>query len=134
MIFVDTSAFLAILSIDDQHHSHAELCLRGLREENQTLSANNYVIIESIALIQKRLGLDKVRDFQNMILPLIQIEWVDEEQHKIAIERVLSANRRHLSLVDCSAFETMRRQGIETVFTFDSHFREEGFTVIPKLS
>ncbi|MBN1453674.1 MAG: type II toxin-antitoxin system VapC family toxin [Anaerolineales bacterium] len=134
MTFVDTSAFLAILSIDDHHHSHAELCLRGLREENQTLSANNYVIIESIALIQKRLGIDKVRDFQNKILPLIQIEWVDEEQHKIAIDRVLSANRRKLSLVDCSAFETMRRLGIDTAFTFDSHFREEGFAVIPKVS
>ena len=132
MTFVDTSAFLAILSVDDQHHSRAELCLRSLREENQMLSTNNYVIIESIALIQKRFGLDKVRDLQNKILPLIQIEWVDEEQHKIAIDRVLSTNRRKLSLVDCSAFETMRRLGIGTVFTFESHFQEEGFNIIPK--
>jgi predicted nucleic acid-binding protein len=131
MTFVDTSAFLSILSVDDQHHSRAEICLRSLREENQILFTTNYVIVESIALIQKRFGLDKVRDFQNKILPLIQIEWVDEELHKAAIKRVLSTNLRHLSLVDCSAFETMRRLGIETVFTFDSHFREEGFKVIP---
>ncbi len=131
MIFVDTSAFLSILSVDDKHHSRAELCLRSLREANQMLSTNNYVIVESIALIQNRFGLDTVRDFQNKILPLIQIEWVDEELHTASIKRILSANRRHLSLVDCSAFETMRRLGIETVFTFDDHFREEGFNVIP---
>jgi len=131
MIFVDTSALLAIISVGDQHHLRAEQCLRSLREEGRILFTNNYVIVESIALMQKRFGLDEVRDFQDKILPLIQIEWVDEDQHEIVINRVLSANRRRLSLVDCSAFETMRRLGIETVFTFDDHFREEGFRVIP---
>lgn len=47
------------------------------------------------------------------------------------MQNVLTANRRQLSLVDCSAFETMRRLDIETVFTFDEHFREQGFNVIP---
>ncbi|MFZ5818472.1 MAG: type II toxin-antitoxin system VapC family toxin [Chloroflexota bacterium] len=131
MIFVDTSALLAIISVGDQHHLRAEQCLRNLREEGQTLFTNNYVIVESIALMQNRFGLGEVRDFRDKILPLIQIEWVGEDQHQIAINRVLSANRRRLSLVDCSAFETMRRLGIEAVFTFDDHFREEGFRLIP---
>ena len=134
MIFVDSSAFLAILSVDDQHHPRAELCLRGLREENQMLYTNNYVIVESMALVQKRFSLDRVRHFQNKILPLVQIEWVDEEGHKVAIDHLLSTNRRQLSLADCSAFGTMRRLGIETVFTFDTHFHEEGFDVIPGTS
>lgn len=131
MIFVDTSALLALISVGDQHHLHAEQCLRSLREEGKTLFTNNYVIVESISLMQKRFGLGEVRDFQGKILPLIQIEWVDEERHELAVQRVLSANRRRLSLVDCSAFETMRRLGVETAFTFDTHFRDEGFRVIP---
>ena len=40
-------------------------------------------------------------------------------------------NRRHLSLVDVSAFATMRRMGANQVFTFDQHFAEEGFEVFP---
>jgi predicted nucleic acid-binding protein len=48
-----------------------------------------------------------------------------------ALENLLSINRRQLSFVDCTAFQTMRRLGIETAFTFDSHFREEGFNTIP---
>ena len=131
MIFIDTSALLATVFVSDQHHQRADLCLRNLREENQILLTNNYVIVESIALMQRRFGLDLVRDFNNRILPLIQIEWVDEEQHNATIQTLLQANRRNLSLVDCSVFETMRRLGTETVFTFDSHFREEGFNVIP---
>jgi uncharacterized protein len=131
MIFVDTSAFLAIFSVSDQNHLRAELCLREMREERQTLVTNNYVILESIALLQKRFGLDKVRGFQGKLLPLIQIEWIDKNQHEAAIQAVFQENRSGLSLVDCTAFQTMRRLGIETAFTFDGHFREEGFKVIP---
>jgi predicted nucleic acid-binding protein len=131
MIFVDTSAFLAIFSVSDQNHLRAELCLRNMREKRQMLVTNNYVILESIALLQKRFGLDKVRDFQNKLLPLIQIDWIDKEQHSQAIKVVFERNLRKLSLVDSTAFQTMRRLGIETAFTFDSHFRAEGFNTIP---
>ncbi len=131
MIFVDSSALLALISAGDQHHLRAKQCFKSLREERKILITNNYVIVESISLMQKRFDLDEVRDFQEKILPLIQIEWIDEERHNNSIQRVLSAHRRRLSLVDCSAFETMRRRGIETAFTFDPHFREEGFRVIP---
>jgi predicted nucleic acid-binding protein len=44
---------------------------------------------------------------------------------------LLAANRRSLSLVDCTSFEVMRQAGLDTVFTFDLHFREMGFKVIP---
>ena len=131
MIFVDTSAFLAILQGDDRHHQRADSCLRNLREEGQTLRTNNYVIVESMALIQKRLGLEKARDFQEKVVPLLEIEWIDEDQHNSATEMVFRSNQRRLSLVDCSSFQTMKRLGIDIVFTFDKHFREQGFTVIP---
>jgi uncharacterized protein len=45
---------------------------------------------------------------------------------------LLAANRRTLSLVDCSSFDIMRKFGIDTVFTFDPHFREQGFSVVPE--
>ena len=131
MIFVDSSAFLAILSIGDLYHQRARICWTNLLEEDRTMLTNNYVIVESMAIAQKRFGIEKVRDFQKNLLPFLEIEWVDEEGHKFAVDHVLSANRRQLSLVDCSSFETMRRLGIETVFTFDTHFREEGFDIIP---
>ena len=62
---------------------------------------------------------------------LVSIDWVDSGQHSKALETVFELNQCKLSLVDCTAFQTMRRLGIETAFTFDSHFREEGFNTIP---
>jgi predicted nucleic acid-binding protein len=131
MIFVDTSAFLAILLTSDINHQRAMTCWRALLEEGQALLTNNYVLVESIAIIQKRLGLSIVRDFYERLIPFVNVQWIDEEQHEASIRFVFAASRRQLSLVDCSSFETMRRLRIEKVFTFDEHFREQGFQVIP---
>jgi len=106
-------------------------CWRNLLEGDQNILTNNYVLVESIVIIQKRLGLSKVRDFQEKLLPFLTIGWVDENQHQDAVRHILAANRRQLSLVDCSGFETMQRLKIEKVFTFDDHFGEQGFEVIP---
>jgi predicted nucleic acid-binding protein len=105
--------------------------MKTFAERNYRLAANNYVVVETFALIQSRLGIEIARQFNTNVMPNLQIAWIDEEQHRAIVERLFSANRRQLSLVDCSSFETMRQLGIEQVFTFDEHFREQGFTVIP---
>jgi len=131
VIFVDTSALYALSCAEDRNYSQAIKVWEGLVKEEKDLVTNNYVIVESISLFQNRFGIDKVRTFQTELVPILSVDWVDEEQHGAAIDRVLSANRRNLSLVDCSAFESMRRLGVSTAFAFDKHFREQGFTVIP---
>ena len=34
------------------------------------------------------------------------------------------------SAVDCVSIEVMRRNGIQTVFAYDEHFRESGFQIL----
>jgi predicted nucleic acid-binding protein len=131
MIFVDTSAFLAIVKIDDVNYQPAKQQWITLLDTNEMLYTNNYIVLESISIIQKRSGLKVVRKLQNNILDLLHIDWVNESQHSDALEAVFETNRRKLSLVDCAAFQTMHHLGIETVFTFDKHFIEEGFKVVP---
>lgn len=130
-VFIDTSALYALVSTKDVDNPRAVAIWDSLTRSDNTLITSNYVLVECFALVQNRLGLEFVGHLQYEVVPSIEIVWADEEQHKIAIQSVLSTNRRNLSLVDCVSFETMRRSGIETVFTFDSHFRAQGFTVIP---
>ena len=54
----------------------------------------------------------------------------NEGLHRSGVGALLSASRRDLSLVDCVSFEVMRTSGINTVFAFDKHFNEQGFTLI----
>jgi predicted nucleic acid-binding protein len=129
MIYVDTSAFYAIFDQDDGNHSRAQKIWKMMIEGQEALVCNNYVLVETYTLLQNRLGLRAVSDLQK-IIPLIEIDWVTEEQHRLAITALLSANLRSLSLVDCSSFSSMRRLGIEKAFAFDNHFRQQGFDLV----
>lgn len=131
VIFVDTSALFALINSNDEFHQQANDQWKLLLKKKDSLFSNNYVILESISLIQRRYGMEWIHALQTEVLSLIEIAWVDEIQHQAAVNTFLKSNRRQLSLVDCSSFETMRRLGIETVFTFDEHFHEQGFNVIP---
>ena len=130
MIYVDTSALLSIIDTRDINH---ETAVKYWKEQVESASfiINSYSMLETIALVQNRLGLNAVRTLVKEILPVIEVDWLGPDEHETAINNVLTANRRNLSLVDCASFETMRRLRIEPIFTFDDHFKEQGFTVIP---
>lgn len=131
IMFVDTSVFLAVLNQDDPNNQAASERLADLVESGEELFCTNYILVEAYALLQSRLGMDAIRDFQRTILPSIKIIWLGEEEHMRIVEKFISNNRRSVSFVDHSSFDAMRHKGIDTVFTFDKHFREQGFTVIP---
>ncbi|MDQ3007682.1 MAG: PIN domain-containing protein [Chloroflexota bacterium] len=130
-IFVDTSALYALISIEDHGYEKALLIWEDMIQRGNMLTTNNYILVECFSLLQHRLGIEAVRQLELKIVPLLQIDWISEKQHAHSVNLVFSANRRQLSLVDCSSFETMRSLKIEKVFTFDDHFREQGFDVIP---
>jgi uncharacterized protein len=128
-IFIDTSAFLAILNKDDQFHELAAKKWLDIVNSNNMLFCSNYILVETIALLQKRFGTEAVRLFTGSIQPLVNIIWVEEQIHNLGLSILKSVNKHDLSLVDCVSFEIMRQMNIEEVFTFDNHFSEQGFKV-----
>jgi predicted nucleic acid-binding protein len=130
MIFVDSSAFFAQLSPGDKDHDLAvEAFARVVRADR--LVTHSYVVVETTALTQTRLGLGAVRTLNDDILPLIEVRWVDAEMHRAAMSALFAAGRRTTSLVDWTSFEVMRREGIAAALTFDRDFRQQGFETIP---
>ena len=131
MILIDTSAIFAVLDKNDGNHLRAAKFWTALVESETEILTNSNVLLEAFALIQRRHGLGILHKFQQGMVPMLKIEWIDAEKHFQAVKLLFSYNHRHLSLVDVSAFATMRRMGINQVFTFDQHFAEEGFEVLP---
>jgi predicted nucleic acid-binding protein len=129
-VFIDTSAILAVLDADDLHHSEADVIWQRLLGSDEQLLTTSYVLVETFALVQRRLGMVAVRAVEREIGPLLKVQWLDAEIHQAAMARLLSASRRSLSLVDCSSFETMGRHGIHRAFAFDGHFSEQGFELL----
>ncbi len=130
-IFVDTSAFYALLDEDDQNHLRAKTAWTDILSNENTLITSNYILVETIALLQNRLGMEAVRGFEEDLLPLTNIEFVGPELHRSGMSAHLAAARRSLSFVDCVSFEVMRHLGLRIAFAFDPHFQRQGFSLAP---
>jgi len=128
-VFVDTSAWIALADKADPQHSVAHNLWSHLMEASAELVTTNYVMVETIAVLQRRLGMEAVRAFLTSVAHL-DIGWVDDLLHQAGIQQFVAANRRSLSLVDCVSFEFMRRSNIRIAFCFDTHFSEAGFEML----
>jgi uncharacterized protein len=131
VVFVDTSALYALLDGNDAKHEAARETWTGLLRRRMTLVTTNYILVETAALLQNRIGLQAVRSLHEDIAPLLSVEFCDLEAHQSAMEAVLAASRRKLSLVDCLSFLVMRRKGVRQAFCFDAHFAWQGFETTP---
>jgi predicted nucleic acid-binding protein len=130
-IFIDTSAFYALLDRDDENHQKAKTAWTEILDGEYRLVTSNYILVETFALLQSRIGMDAVRDLQTNITPVLRIEFVNSELHRLGIAALISDGRRKLSLVDCVSFEIMRHLGITSALAFDPHYEEQGFAVLP---
>ena len=131
VIFADTSGIYALLDADDRNHARAKAAWVSWLDQATLLACSNYVLVETIALVQRRLGIEAARRFCQEMAPLFQVYWVDQELHSAAAGTLLTVGARNLSLVDCVSFELMRRMGIRTAFAFDRHFAQQGFRCLP---
>jgi predicted nucleic acid-binding protein len=124
IVFVDTSALIALVDEDDLHHVEAAAQFRWLAR-NATLVTHNYVQVETLAVAARNLGRGAVIRLADSIFPMLRVVWVDEQTHAAALAVYRSGGRA--SLVDRVSFAVMRSSSLEIAFAFDSDFAVEGF-------
>ena len=128
-IFADTSGLFALLVKNDYMHVRAQLNFAYFAQHRAELLTSSFVLVETAALLQRRVGLAAVHDFQSKIIPLLEIIWANGDWYTRAIQRLYAHNDRNKSLVDCLSFEIMESREITHAFSFDKHFPENGFTI-----
>lgn len=128
MIFIDTSTFYALADRADENHRETRKLFAALIKESETLTTHNYVIVESAALIQHRLGIASAMKFLTE-MDHFAVTWVDEALHADAREEWKRQKRARVSFVDCVSFTLMRRENITRAFAFDKDFVTAGFTL-----
>ena len=131
-VFVDTSALYAVLDRDDRFHERAAATWRELvGPDGETLVTTAYVLVETVGLIRRRLGLAATRAFLESVQPVLEPIWPSGALHRKAQGRLLREEGSGLSLVDCVSFEAMAVYDIHRAFAFDPQFAEAGFVLIP---
>jgi predicted nucleic acid-binding protein len=129
--YADTSAFYALLVKNEAAHAPVRAAFAALLESERPIWTTSFVVVETMALLQHRIGLAAARDFDEDILPLVRLRWVNEDLYRRGADRLWRENRRGLSLVDCVGFEFMKFEGLTTAFAVDPHFKQAGFALLP---
>ncbi len=129
VIFLDTSAAYALADANDVNHGKAVRAFARALDPENALLTHSYVLVESVALLSRRLGwLPALRFLQQV--EAFRIRWVDETLHRAAAKRFAQRKGR-VSLVYEVSFLVMREAGARHALCFDADFAREGFLPYP---
>ena len=132
-VLVDTSAFFALRSATDLFHDRASLAYEALIDREQELWATSYTLVETIALLHRRLGFQVVSEFAEWRRRAnLKVLWIDSAMHDEAWNRFVAEQGRGLSFVDWTTTVASRGMEDAPVFTFDGGFVNSGVPVVPR--
>jgi predicted nucleic acid-binding protein len=135
MIFIDTSAFLALENRKDEYHKPALIFRDFLLQSKEPLLTSDYVLDESYTIIRLRAGHSIAVEFGEMIQAsdLVEIKYVPKEILREAWHIFKSFADKQFSFTDCTSFALMESLQIRAAFTFDHHFNQYGkFDIRPR--
>lgn len=127
-VFVDTSALYALLDEADTHHADASDALRRL--VGAELVTHSFVIVETAALVGRRLPWMSSQRLVDGFLPVVDVAPVDRGLFATALAAYRRSESASVSLVDHTSFALMRSLGIRRAFAYDDDFVREGFELI----
>ncbi|HSW31634.1 MAG TPA: PIN domain-containing protein [Longimicrobiales bacterium] len=128
--FVDTSGLYALMVASDDFHERARAAFALLRREDARMVTTSYVLVETYALLQRRVGWEAVDALRRHLAPLLEVVWVDAPIHERALDHLQERGATSVSLVDATSFVVMRARSIGRAFAFDAHFTDEGFALV----
>jgi predicted nucleic acid-binding protein len=134
-IFLDMSAIIAIINTRDAFHVEATNIMRKLERREIPFTrfvTTEYVFNEALTFINctlKQHELAVTTGDAILNSNFIEIFRVDDEVFRRSWE--LFRRSDELSFTDCASFAIMEYLGITQVFTTDSRFRRQEFTMFP---
>lgn len=135
MIFVDSSAWCALLSEKDRHRPEAEEFFASIRTGRfGAPMTTDYVLDEVFTLLRMKWGTASVRRLADLLRrsPSIRRVRIGDAAFEASLDLLLSHADKRWSFTDCSSFVTMREAGVNRAFTLDHNFAEAGFEILPR--
>jgi len=130
-LLVDTSALLALLLRDDQHHEAAVAFVRAHPHARFVLS--ELILAEVATRIRAWAGAAQAVAVARGLLDSRRYEVLlaDAELCEEALLRMERFADKRLSLADCVSFALMDRLAPPSAFTFDADFKHCGYGMLP---
>ena len=131
-MFIDTSAYFAASNASDAQHAHAVATFRRLSREGTETYTTNFVAAETHTLLVNRSNRDvAARVLAELYASDTRIIRATEADERRAREIIRQYNDKDFSLIDAISFAVMERLHLRRAWTYDQHFAQFGFTLVP---
>ena len=133
-LFVDASAWVALIDARDGCHRAAREYWRAALEDRRTFLTSHYVLDEAYTLLRRRRnGLAMAKQLHGRMgaSRLIEVAEIGADLRAAAWEIFVTYEDQILSFTDCTSFALLRGRRLLEAFTFDGDFRHAGFVVRP---
>jgi uncharacterized protein len=133
LVFADSSGFVAAFDARDAGHAVAAEAWRELARRGEKILTTALVFAETTTHLRRRAGFAVARRIGEIVLRSrgTEILPIDGSGLGAAWREFLRNGDPKLSLCDAHSFVVMRERSIERALTFDRHFEDAGFRVLP---
>ena len=131
-IFVDADAFVSLVNPDDGNHHDAVAISKYIKFHNLELMTSNFAIGEAITVISQETTLKKAVEFGKDVFSGSEVLVIDvDRSHQLrALEKMSHATSKNVRFTDFVNMVLMKELDIATIFSFDRHYRQAGFTLL----
>ncbi|KYH32255.1 type II toxin-antitoxin system VapC family toxin [Neomoorella mulderi] len=132
-LFVDTSAWVAVVNRRDQYHNIASTFYKSAFQEYGQLITTNLVAAETYILLRLDCGLDVALGWWERITTSLKVKMIyaDADITWEAVKFLRKFDDQAFSLTDAVSFAVMQKVKVNEAFAFDAHFVVAGFTMLP---
>ena len=130
-LFVDSGAWIALLSLRDQHHAEAEALFRQVVARRSRLLTTNLVLGEVHRFLLFRAGIQPAARALDRIeaSPLVSIEFATAAHHQKARAWLTRLADQRISYTDAVSFAVAEATRCQAVMSFDHDFVLAGFAL-----
>ena len=128
-VFVDTGAFVALLSARDDHHTEADGSFRQAAERHVPLVTTNLVVAEAHRLILFRAGIAAAKAALQAIdsSKALTLHFAMAADHAAARRWLAKLSDQVITYTDAVSFAVMERLRCRAALSFDHDFVVAGF-------
>jgi len=132
-LFVDTAAWIGLEVVNDQNHQ-AALQFRQRSGRTYRWVTTNWIIWETVTWLRRRVDHAAAVRFGERVWASSRLDVVSvTSDHEAGAWKIFRRYRdKDFGFVDCSSFAVMQALRIDVAFSFDTHFRQAGFPVLPE--
>jgi uncharacterized protein len=131
-VFVDSSAWIALFSRQDQNHEAADRAFRSIIIAKRRMITTNLILAEIHLLLLHRAGIRAAAVALEKIeaSPLVELQFTDSNHHQSALAWMRKMNGRPITYTDAASFAVMEAMGSGEALSYDHHFQAAGFRTV----